>query len=87
MRLDANDFIMFQAIIDKEVMPYVTNRINKKHNAGHIKRELDKVTSIDYSIPLLAQLLRQRGVAERKDHRGISFFAISEEFFTGEDYE
>ena len=83
MNLEKNDFVLLQAVIDKEIMPYTTNRVNKKYNIGHIKRELDQIINFNISVPLLAQLLRQRGVIEKRNKRGVSYFAISDEFFLG----
>ena len=83
LKLEGNNFILLQAVIDKEVMPYITNRVNKRYSVGHIKRELGYIVDFDFSIPLLAQLLRQRGVKEKRNKKGVSYFAISDEFFLG----
>ena len=80
MSLDRDDWLMLQAYIDKEVMPFECNKVNKRFNVIHIRHAAEAVIGFEVTSGLVAKLLRQRGVPER-EIRGITHFAISDEFF------
>ena len=80
MTLDRESWLYLQAFVDKEVMPYECDKVSKKYNICHIRYEAERVLGFEVKTGLIAKLLRQRGVAETERH-GITYFAISNEFF------
>ena len=80
LTLTRDNWSILQAYIDKEVMPFECSKINKRYNISHIRYAAESVLGFDITSGLIAQLLRQRGVPH-KDIRGITHFAVSDEFF------
>ena len=80
LALNNEHWRILQAYIEKEVMPFECNKINKRYNISHIRYAAESVLGFDITSGLMAQLLRQRGVPH-KDIRGITHFAVSDEFF------
>ena len=80
MALKNEEFRMLQAFIDKEIMPFECSRINRHFNISHIRYTTEQVLGFGVTSGLLAQLLRQRGLQAR-DIRGITHFALSDDFF------
>lgn len=80
MHLKNDEFALLHAFIDKEIIPYACEKPNKRYGINHIRWIVINILGLEVTSGLIANLLRQRGIAE-KQINGSSHFAISSEFF------
>lgn len=80
MRLKNDEYAILHAFIDKEILPYACEKINKNYSISQIRWVVIRTLGLDVTAGLIASLLRQKGIAE-KSIGGVSHFAISDEFF------